>query len=102
MAFKNRVLLSGAEETGAGSAVDVAVPNTRQKVPYQIDGISTATVKIQGSLDGDNWFDLVTATDADEIGQVNAYPHMRGNVSSYTSGTINVTLFAAIPYYTNK
>lgn len=58
----------------------------------QISGITTATVKLQGRLSADHgWEDLYTAT-ADGLVEVPLMPHMRANVTAYTSGTIYVDL----------
>jgi hypothetical protein len=54
----------------------------------------TATVALQGSLDGTNWVSLVdySGNGADEVGLM---PYVRGNVTSFTSGA--VTLKLAVP-----
>jgi hypothetical protein len=86
-------LLTDAEETGAGTAARIRVTKNVEQVLYVIRGITTATVKIQGSLDGTNWVDLASAT-ADEGGGVTAMPYMRANVTAYTTGTIVAELYA--------
>ncbi len=58
-----------------------------------ISGVTTATVLIEGSLDGTTFEQLLSKT-ADFAGVVNAFPYMRASVSAYTSGTINVGIYA--------
>lgn len=91
-------LLNDKVATGAGTSTPIEVPAGRENVPYVISGITTATVKIQGSLDGGTtWKDLKSVT-VDEAGLVPAFPLMRGNVTAYTSGTIDVAIYAEKPF----
>lgn len=79
-------LIDAAEETGAGAAITLPADAT-VRVHAIISG--TATVKLQGSIDGTTWFDLYTAT-ATEAFTSESWPYMRGNVTAYTSGTVTV------------
>ncbi len=83
--------------TGAGTVRQIE--GRMRLIPYVIRGITTATVLIQGSLDGTNWVTLKSVT-ADAAGHIEAFPHMRGNVSVWTSGTIHVGFWADEVYGT--
>ena len=79
-------LLSALTATGASRAVqcDAGAPAF-----LQVNGITTATVAFQGSLDGSNWYTLGSALTADGIVTVaNAPKYLRANCTAYTSGTI--------------
>ena len=79
-------LLSAVTATGASRAVqcDAGAPAF-----LQVNGITTATVAFQGSLDGSNWYTLGSALTADGIVTVtNAPKYLRANCTAYTSGTI--------------
>lgn len=85
----NTTLLNAAEATGAGPVFN---PPADATVRLHATISNTATVKLQGSIDGTTWFDLYTVT-ATEAFTSDAWPYLRGNVTAYTSGT--VTLLAA-------
>ncbi len=74
---------------------DVAlhVPSGKQELPVVIRGITTATVHIEGSVDGTNFVSITSKT-ADAAFTVPAFPYMRSKVTAWTSGTIYVDLFA--------
>ena len=79
-------LLSAVTATGASKAVQCegGLPAF-----LQVNGITTATVALQGSLDGTNWSTLGSALTADGIVTVaNAPKYLRANCTAYTSGTI--------------
>lgn len=79
-------LLSAVTATGASRAVqcDAGAPAF-----LQVNGITTATVAFQGSLDGSNWYTLGSALTADGIVTVaNSPKYLRANCTAYTSGTI--------------
>ena len=79
-------LLSAVTATGASRAVqcDAGAPAF-----LQVNGITTATVAFQGSLDGSNWYTLGSALTADGIVTVaNAPKYLRAKCTAYTSGTI--------------
>ncbi|MDR3473416.1 MAG: hypothetical protein P4M09_17290 [Devosia sp.] len=94
MATSKVTLGTGLVATGAKAGVRVAVPDGKDNVPVHIRGITTATVSIDGSIDGTNWLSLISKT-ADFIGTVPAMPYMRVNVTAWTSGSITALLFAA-------
>jgi hypothetical protein len=55
----------------------------------QVTGITTATVALEGSLDGTTFFTLGTALTANGLVTVaNAPKYLRANCTAYTSGTI--------------
>jgi len=55
----------------------------------QVSGVTSATVVLQGSLDGTNWATLGTALTADGMVTVaNAPMYVRANCTVYVSGTI--------------
>lgn len=55
----------------------------------QVTGITTATVELQGSLDGTTFFTLGTALTANGLVIVAAATkYLRANCTAYTSGTI--------------
>lgn len=79
-------LLSAVGATGASKAVQV---DAGQPVFLQVSGITTATVALQGSLDGTTFATIGTALTADGIITVaNAPKYIRANCTAYTSGTI--------------
>jgi len=82
-------LLDGAEATGAGDAHDLIDPISPGAVQAVIDG--TATVKLQGSLNGSDWTDIATFT-GNDAAAVDALRYVRGNVTEYTSGAVSLIL----------
>ena len=83
-----KTLLSAVTATGASISVQ-----TDSNLPafFQVSGITTATVTIQGSVDGTTWASIATALTADGLTTVtNPPPYIRANVSVYVSGTITV------------
>jgi adenosine/AMP kinase len=79
-------LLSAVEATGASSAI---YPDGAP-VTVVISGITTATVAIEGSVDGTN-FEAIESKTADACVIVNpSTKFIRANVTAYTSGTITV------------
>jgi hypothetical protein len=93
MANKALSLLANRTATATGSTFKIQPPTGQENVPVVIRGITTATVLIEGSLDGTNWGTLTSKT-ADFYGTVAAFPFMRARISAYTSGTISVDLWA--------
>lgn len=82
-------LLNAVVATGAGSGVPI------DGVPFSVvvTGITTATVAVQGSLDGTNFVTIGSALTADgTVSSTTPYKYIRGNVTSYTSGTITAKL----------
>ncbi len=81
-----RTLLSAVTATGASTAIQI---DGGQPVFMQVSGITSATVVLQGSLDGTNWATLGSALTADGIVTIaNAPKYLRANCTAYTSGTI--------------
>jgi hypothetical protein len=82
----NLTLLNGVTATGAG---DWARLNRNKSV--QIQGISSATVKIQCTNDRGATAYALLETTADGMWEGNLpYMYIRANVTAYTSGTIYV------------
>jgi hypothetical protein len=83
-------LLSAVGATGASTAVQV---DTGQPAFLQVSGITSATVVLQGSLDGTNWSTIGTALTANGIITVqNAPKYLRANCTVYVSGTITAKI----------
>ena len=83
-------LLSAVVATGASKAVqiDAGIPAF-----LQVSGVTSATVLLQGSLDGTNWSTLGTALTADGIVTVaNAPKYLRANCTVYVTGTITAKI----------
>jgi hypothetical protein len=79
-------LLNAVTATGASKAVQAegGLPAF-----LQVNGITTATVAFQGSLDGTNYYTIGTALTADGIVTIaNAPKYLRANCTVYVSGTI--------------
>lgn len=93
MADAKLVSIDGVGATGAGTSVRIRVPSGKDNVPVVIRGITTATVKVEGSLDGTNWVELASKS-ADFAGVVPAFPYLRGNITAWTEGDITVEFYA--------
>jgi len=79
-------LLSAVVATGASRAVQA---DAGQPAFLQVSGITSATVALQGSLDGTTYATLGSALTADGIITVaNAPNYLRANCTVYVSGTI--------------
>ena len=79
-------LLSAVVATGASKAVQA---DPGQPAFLQVSGITSATVALQGSLDGTTYATIGTALTADGIITIaNAPKYLRANCTAYTSGTI--------------
>ena len=79
-------LLSAVTATGASKAVqcDAGAPAF-----LQVSGITSATVVLQGSLDGSSWSTLGSSLTSDGLITVaNAPKYLRANCTVYVSGTI--------------
>lgn len=88
-------LLTGAVAVVNGSTFEMAKDPAETLIDFTVTGITTATVKLQGSVDGVAWTDLDTRTTNGTtvgvtIGATRLY--MRAIVSAYTSGTITCTV----------
>lgn len=83
-------LLSAVGATGASKAVQA---DAGQPAFLQVNGITSATVLLQGSLDGTNWSTLGTALTADGIITVaNAPKYLRANCTVFVTGTITAKI----------
>jgi hypothetical protein len=83
-------LLNAVGATGASTAVQV---DSGQPAFLQVSGITSATVALQGSLDGTNWSTLGTALTANGIVTVqNAPTYLRANCTVYVTGTITAKI----------
>ena len=79
-------LLSAVTATGASTAVQA---DAGQPAFLQVSGITSATVALQGSLDGTTYSTIGTALTADGIVTIaNAPKYLRANCTAYTTGTI--------------
>lgn len=83
-------ILSAVGATGASPAVQA---DAGQPVFLQVSGITSATVALQGSLDGTNWSTIGTALTANGIITIaNAPTYLRANCTVYVSGTITAKI----------
>lgn len=83
-------LLSAVGATGASKAVQA---DAGQPAFLQVSGITTATVALEGSLDGTNWSTIGTALTANGIViAANAPKYLRANVTAWTSGSITAKI----------
>jgi hypothetical protein len=85
-----RTLLNAVTATGASTAVQI---DGGQPVFMQVSGITSATVVLQGSLDGSNWATLGSALTADGMVTIaNAPKYVRANCTVYVTGTITAKI----------
>ena len=83
-------LLNAVGATGASTAVQV---DSGQPAFLQVSGITSATVALQGSLDGTNWSNIGTALTANGIITVqNAPTYLRANCTVFVTGTITAKI----------
>ena len=83
-------LLNAVTASGASKAVQA---DAGQPAFLQVAGITTATVALQGSLDGTTYATIGTALTADGIVTIaNAPNYLRANCTAYTSGTITAKI----------
>ena len=83
-------LLSAVGATGASKAVQA---DAGQPVILHVTGITTATVALQGSLDGTTFSTVGTALTADGfVTLANAPKYLRANVTAWTSGSITAKI----------
>ena len=83
-------LLNAVGATGASTAVQV---DSGQPAFLQVSGITSATVALQGSLDGTNWSTIGTALTANGIITVqNAPTYLRANCTVFVTGTITAKI----------
>lgn len=100
-----RVLQSAAVATGNGTAVTCTAggEGSYASLTLQVQGITTATITWEATIDGTNWIAIqaiplatgtaATTTTADGLFRVNVtgLVSFRARISAYTSGTITVT-----------
>jgi hypothetical protein len=83
-------LLNAVGATGESKAVQV---DAGQPAFLQVSGITSATVALQGSLDGTNWSTIGTALTANGIITVqNAPKYLRANCTVFVTGTITAKI----------
>jgi hypothetical protein len=83
-------LLADVVATGASRAVQA---DAGQPAFLQVSGITTATVALEGSLDGSNWSTIGTALTANGMVTVaNAPKYLRANCTVYVTGTITAKI----------
>jgi dihydroorotate dehydrogenase len=83
-------LLADVAATGASRAVQA---DAGQPAFLQVSGITSATVALEGSLDGSNWTTVGTALTANGIVTVaNAPKYLRANCTVYVTGTITAKI----------
>jgi hypothetical protein len=83
-------LLNAVGAVGASTAVQA---DAGQPAFLQVSGITSATVALQGSLDGTNWATIGTALTANGIITVqNAPKYLRANCTVFVTGTITAKI----------
>jgi hypothetical protein len=83
-------LLNAVGAPGESRAVQV---DSGQPAFLQVSGITSATVALQGSLDGTNWATIGTALTANGIVTVaNAPKYLRANCTVFVTGTITAKI----------
>jgi len=83
-------LLSAVVATGASKAVQA---DAGQPAFLQVSGITSATVALQGSLDGTTFSTIGTALTGDGMITVaNAPKYLRANCTAYVTGTITAKI----------
>lgn len=83
-----KTLLNAVTATGASQNVST---DSNKAAFVQVSGITSATVLVQGSVDGTTWSTLNSAVTADGLVTIaTPPPYIRANVSVYVSGTITV------------
>lgn len=88
--------------TGTQAGATFKIPPGKKAIQVSLVTSATATVKVQNSVDGTNWFDITSSTVAPGyLGEVDSVvPNWRVNVTSHTtSGTgSNAAMVAVIAY----
>lgn len=86
-------VLNAVVATGASIAQQPGLQEVGGRVNLQVVGITTATVALQGSVDGTTYFTVGTALTADGIvSDGSGLPYYRANVTAWTSGTITAKM----------
>jgi len=93
--LENELLSNVASAAGPSKAVDL---QGRTRFSVQATGTFSAQIKIEVSLDGENWVEQGAALAAAGLQSFAlAAKFVRVNVSAYTSGTIEKVLLYAVP-----
>ena len=83
-----KTLLSAVTATGASLPVGT---DSNKAAFVQVSGITSATVIVQGSVDGTTWSTIGSALTADGLVTISdPPPYIRANVTVYATGTITV------------
>lgn len=92
MSTTSTTLLSSVSAAGAGSSHDLTAEPRYPGGGHaaQISGSFTATVAVEGSVDGSTWHSLGSLSAPGLITFTGAFSSLRGNVTSYTSGSITL------------
>lgn len=87
------LLLDNAASVINGATFQIAADPGETLIDFVVSGITTATVKLQGSVDGAAWSDLDTrTTDGTTVGvAIGTNVFIRGIVSAWTAGTIDLS-----------
>lgn len=89
---QNVVSLAAVTGTGVGGVVDLGVSASKFTMCYTITGApATVSLKLQGSHDATNWFDIATST-ATASGATSSFDlfvarYLRANLGTLTGGT---------------
>ena len=88
--MSTQTLLSGVTATGAGPVRSLQNCRGGGSPVVTVDGITVATVEIQGRLTAGSgaWIQLALLT-SDGVVQIERVAEVCANVTAYTSGTIN-------------
>ena len=103
------IMQNAAVATGNGTAIDVVTGTDGgfETLDLQVQGITTATITFEATIDGTNWVPvaamtradnstMATTATADGIYQVSVggLRQVRARISAWTTGTITVTASA--------
>ncbi len=87
-----KTLIDGQEETGASDAIGMEEARSQSMTGIvQAIVADTATVKLEGSLDGSNWYDIKSFSSSG-VDTFTIPPFLRGNVSAWTSGATTLKI----------
>lgn len=103
--YINAIMQNAATAVGNGTPMDctAAARGAMTVLTMQVQGITTATITFEATIDGTNWVAiqvtnltsgaLATTTTADGLFRVTVLGlvRVRARISAYTSGTITVT-----------
>ena len=86
-------LLTAVVAVGASISTYAGALQANDKVTLQVSGITTATVALQGSVDGTTFLTIGTPVTADGfITDTTTLPYYRANVTAWTAGAITAKL----------